>query len=103
MQQAGEVGAWRHADAGKGLLDGAGAADTLADFDDEHALAGAGQRCRADQAIVAGADDDRVPGLGGEFADVNGETDFAEDGRCGGVHDRSNLAVWLGELEVSQV
>ena len=61
MQQAGEIGAGRHPDAGKGLFDGACAADALAALEHQHALAGAGEIGGAGEAVVAGADDDGVP------------------------------------------
>ena len=83
MQQAGEIGAGRHAHAGERLLDGAGSADAGAALDDQDALAGARQVGRAGEAVVARADDDHVPGAGGQFADGEGKADFAEDGGCG--------------------
>ena len=63
VQQSGKIGAGRHAHAGEGLFDGAGAADAGAALDDQHALAGACEIGCAGQAVVAGADDDHVPGF----------------------------------------
>ena len=83
MQQAGEIGAGRHPDARERLFDGAGAADALACFEDEDALAGAREIGGAGEAVVAGADDDGVPWFCGEFADGCGEAEFAEF-FCGG-------------------
>ena len=61
VEEAGEVGAGRHADAGKRLFDGAGAANAGAAFDDQNTLAGAREVGCAGQSVVAGADHDRVP------------------------------------------
>ncbi len=77
MQQAREVGAGRHPDAGKGLFNGAGAADAKPRFEDENTLAGAREIGGAGEAVVAGADDDGVPRFGGEFADGRGQAEFA--------------------------
>ena len=82
MQQAGEIGAGRHAHAGEGLFDGAGAADARRAFENQHALAGAREIGGAGKAIVAGADDDGVPGLCGEFANGSGQAEFAENCGC---------------------
>jgi hypothetical protein len=65
MQQAGEIGTGRHPDAGKGLFDGAGAADAQPRFEDENTLAGAREIGSAGEAVVACADDDGVPRFGG--------------------------------------
>ena len=78
MKQAGQIGAGRHPDSWKRLLGGAGAANARAAFDHEHAQAGPGQVGRAGETIGAGADDDHVPGFGGELADGDGQPDFAE-------------------------
>ena len=82
MEQTGEIGARRHAHAGKRLLEGAGSADAGAAFEDEDAQAGAGEIGGADEAVVAGADDDDVPRAGGERADGGGKADLTED-LCG--------------------
>ena len=58
----------------------------------EHTLAGARQVSRAGEAVVAGADDDCVPGFGGQFADGDGKPDFAEHGGCWRAHTRFTLA-----------
>jgi hypothetical protein len=98
MEEAGEIGAGRHADAGEGLLDGACAADAGAALDDQNALAGAGEIGRAGEAVVARADDDGVPGLGGEVRMGMGRPispAFAAGAWCspilGGCHD---LPAW---------
>jgi hypothetical protein len=56
MEQAGEVGAGRHADVGEWLFDGASAADALAAFEDENASAGAGEIGGTGESVVAGSD-----------------------------------------------
>jgi hypothetical protein len=65
MQEAGEIGAGRHLHAREWFFDGAGAADALARFKDQDALAGAREIGGAGEAVVARADDDGVPRLGG--------------------------------------
>ena len=52
-------------------------------LDDEDALAGAGEIGGAGEAVVAGADDDDVPGAVGEGANGSGKSDFTEDGGGG--------------------
>ena len=79
MQQAGEVGAGRHADAGEGLFDGAGAADAFAAFEHEDALAGARQVGGAGRAVVAGADDDDVPRARGDLLERRRQADLAQE------------------------
>ena len=61
VEESGEVGAGRHAHAGEGFFDGAGAAYACAAFENEHAFAGAGEVSGAGEAVVAGAYDDGVP------------------------------------------
>ena len=80
VQEAGEVGAGRHAHAGEWLLDGAGSADPVAGLENEDALAGAGEVGGAGESVMAGSDDDGVPGFGGELADGSGKSELAEDG-----------------------
>ena len=78
MQQSGKIGAGRHAHAGEGLLDGAGAANALPALDHQHALAGPRKIGRASQAVVACADNDHVPGSGCQLANGDRQSDFAE-------------------------
>ena len=63
-QQADDVGELGEAIAGKDLLGHRRAADDVAAFQDHHLLAGARQIGAGDQAVVAGADDDRVVVVG---------------------------------------
>ena len=79
MQQAGEVGTRGHANARKGLLDGARATDAGPALNDEDALAGASEISSAGESVVPGADDDGVPCFGREFANRDRQADFAED------------------------
>jgi len=83
VEQAGQISAGRHANAGKGFLDSAGTADARAAFDDEYAFAGPSEISTAGQSIVSGADNDRVPGFRGKFANGHGEADFTENFGCG--------------------
>ena len=61
MQQAGQIGARRHVDAGPGLFHRAGAADAVAAFENENAFPGAGEIGGAGEPVVSGAHDDRIP------------------------------------------
>ena len=67
VQQPGEVGAGRDRVARPGLLERARAADLVAALEHEHAAPGAGEVGGGGEAVVAGADDDRVPAPGGEL------------------------------------
>jgi hypothetical protein len=67
MQQTGEVGAWRHAHARKGLLYGAGPAYSVAALKYEHALACSRKIGRAGEPIVACSHDESIPSERGEF------------------------------------
>ena len=69
MEEAGKVGAGGHAHTRERLLDGAGSADAGTAFDDKDTLAGAREIGGACQSVVAGANDDDIPGAGGQFAD----------------------------------
>ena len=62
VQEPGEVGAGRDRVAGPRLLERARAADLLAALEHEYAAAGAGEVGGRGQPVVAGADDDGVPG-----------------------------------------
>ncbi len=61
-------------------------------FEHQHALARAREISGAREAIVPGADDQRVPAFGGEFVDRRGQADEAEgmDGRQGMTGDHLN-------------
>src|SRR5205823_4543244 len=61
-EQAVDVGRRGDLEAGEDFLGHARAADDGPAFEDEHPPAGAGQVAGGDQAVVAGADDDRVVG-----------------------------------------
>ncbi len=63
-QQADHVGEFGEAIAGEDLLGDRRAADDVAALEDHHLLAGARQIGAGDQAVVAGADDDRVVVIG---------------------------------------
>ena len=89
VEEAGEVGAGGHADAGEGFFDGAGTADAGAALNDQYTLAGAGEIGGAGETVVACADDDGVPAARGEVADGGGEADLAEDGGGGGMRHAS--------------
>jgi len=65
--------------AGERFLDGARAPDTRSALEDEHALAGSREIRGAGEAVVSGADDDRVPAPRREFADRRRQPNFAED------------------------
>src|SRR5271170_743701 len=82
MKQPGEVGARRHADSRKWLLDGACAADAVAAFERQDALSGAREVSCAGESIVAGPHDDGVPPPRYELFDRGGKAYFAE--RSGG-------------------
>jgi len=83
MKKASEIGAWRHADAGKGLLDSACATDARAALYNEYALASASKIGGTGETVVSGTHDEDVPGFGGEFANGDGQADFAENCGCG--------------------
>ncbi len=70
-------------DTGEGLFDGTSASHAGAAFEHQHALAGTRQVCRASEAIVAGANDDGIPGTGGQLSKGLGEADLAQDRGCG--------------------
>jgi hypothetical protein len=76
MQESGKIGAGRHADGRmrfrERLLDGAGATDAVAAFENENALAVAREIGGTGEAVVAGADDDHVPRPGSEFSNRRG-------------------------------
>ena len=57
---AGQMGAGGVFEAGKNFLAGGAPADDRAAFQDQDFLPGLGQISRRDQAVVAGANDDRV-------------------------------------------
>ena len=78
VEQAGEIRARRHAHPGEGFFHGAGSAHARAAFDDQDALTGTRKVGGAGEAVMAGADDDRVPGMRGQFADRRRKTDFAK-------------------------
>jgi hypothetical protein len=78
MQQAGKIGAWRHANAGKRFLDGAGPAHTCAALKYQHALACPRQVCCTGKSVVAGADYDYIPPARGQFMNRRRQAYFAE-------------------------
>src|SRR5579863_119583 len=96
MEQAGEVGAGRHSDAGERLLDGAGTTDAGAALNDKYALAGSREIGGAGEAVVAGADDDHIPRARREFADGRGKADFAQHGSSWRAQHTSTLPVGSG-------
>src|SRR5690242_1429125 len=61
MEQAGEIRARRHVDAGPGLFHGASAADAVAAFENENLFAGTGQIGRTSEAVMTSAHNERVP------------------------------------------
>lgn len=67
-EEAVEVAAASELEAGDDLLSDGGAADDVAALEDGDGEAGSGKVSRGDQAVVAGADDQRVPFLGREVA-----------------------------------
>ncbi len=77
VEQAGEIGAGRHPHPREWLFDGARAADTHAALDHQHALTSLGEICGAGEPVVAGPDDDYVPGFGGQFSNWDWQADFA--------------------------
>ncbi len=93
VEQADDVGAGADDEVGVGerALERAGAAEPLAALEDEHGLAGLGEVGGAGEAVVAAADDDGVPVLGGELADGCGEADLTEL-LCDRVHGEISLA-----------
>ena len=66
-QQTHHIGKFGEAIAGENFLGDRRAADHLATLQHHHFLAGASEVCRSDQAIVAGADDDGIVGIGIHF------------------------------------
>ena len=80
VQEADDVRAWADhvALVVERALERAGAAELLAALEDDHALAGASEVCRGGEAVVAAADDDRVPFAPGELGDRGREADLAE-------------------------
>ena len=87
IEQAEDVGARADHEAlvRERPLEGAGAAEPLAALEHEDGPAGPGQVGRRGQAVVAAADDDRVPVPGGELRDRRRQADLAELG-CDLVH-----------------
>ena len=83
MQQAGEVGAGGHADAGEGLFNGASATHARTAFNYKNPLAGTRELGSANKPVMACADHNRVPGLRGEIANGQGQPDFPERFGCG--------------------
>jgi hypothetical protein len=67
MQKSREIGARRHADAGKRLFNGAGPADALAGFEHQDTLTCACQISGASKPIVTCSDNDYIPRAGGKF------------------------------------
>src|SRR6185312_11076168 len=62
----------------EGLFQGARAAESVARFEDEHALARTGEVSGAGQAVVPATDDDDVPGGSRQLGDRGGQADLAE-------------------------
>ena len=83
MEKSGKISARRHADAGEGLFDGAGASDARPAFEHQDALAGACQVGSAGEAVMTGADDDGVPRPRSQLRNGLREADLAQDGGCG--------------------
>ncbi len=75
MQQPAQVRTGRDREARPGLLQRAGAADPLAGFQHQHFLAGARKVGGAGQSVVARADHDDVPALGGQVLDGHWQAD----------------------------
>jgi hypothetical protein len=85
VEETGEISAGGHADAREGFFNGAGSADSVAGFEDKDFFARSGEIGGAGEAVVAGSDDDAVPGLVGKLFDWGGETKQPEcsDGGTG--------------------
>ena len=62
------------------IIGGYGSADAVAGLEDQDALSGSGEVGGAGESVVAGADDDGVPGFCGQLGDGGGEPQLAEDG-----------------------
>jgi hypothetical protein len=62
LQQRHRVRRHRVAEAGMELLGDRGTAENATTFQHQHLLSGARQIGRADQAVVAATNDDRIPG-----------------------------------------
>ena len=94
VEQADDVGAGADDVVGVGerALERARAAEPLAPLEHEHGLAGPGEVGRAGEAVVAAADDDRVPVAGGELLHGRGQPDLAQLLRDG-VHVAISLAM----------
>ena len=80
VEQADDVGAGADDVVGVGerALERARAAEPLAALEHEHGLAGPREVGGAGQAVVAAADDDRVPVAGGELLHGRGQADLAQ-------------------------
>ncbi len=80
VEQADDVGAGADHEAlvGEGALQRAGAAEPLAALEHEHAAPGPGQVGGGGEAVVAAADDDRVPLARGELAERLRQPQLAE-------------------------
>ena len=87
MQQAGHVGAGRHADPGPGLLERARASHLLARLEHQHPPSRAREIGRASEAVVSGSDDDHVPLRAGERAHRVGQAHTARAPRRSGCPD----------------
>ena len=98
VEQAEEVGAGGDLVAGPGLVDGAGAADAVAGFEDEDLLACAGEVGSAGEAVMTCADDDDIPGLAGEVGDGCGEAELAEDAGGWGRGHGWPFSSWRGDV-----
>jgi hypothetical protein len=61
MEKPSQVGARRHENTGKGLLDGAGPSHALPAFEHQDALAGACEIGSADKAVMTRTDYDGIP------------------------------------------
>jgi hypothetical protein len=57
VQQASEISAWRHANAGPGLFNRACSANALAGFQNQNTLPGTRQISGAGKSVMAAADD----------------------------------------------
>ncbi len=88
MQKPREIRARRHAHAGEGLLDRAGAAHAAAALEHQHALARARQIRRARQAVVPRAHNHHIPAPRGQFVDGSRQTNLAKDSSGRRVHGR---------------
>jgi hypothetical protein len=82
MEQTAEIGTRGDAIAGSGLFERTRAANPLIGFQDEHTLPAAREVGSASEAIVAGADNDRIPWARNEFGNGGGEPDAAHELSC---------------------